>query len=506
MNWSFADTTARNAVSVANAPGDLTRSEDWWRGTFEHAAVGIAHVALDGRFLAVNDRFCAIVGHARESLLAAGFQHITHPQDLAEDEANVAALLAGRIPHYVMEKRYRRRDGGSAWAELTVGLVRDEHRQPAYFVSVVQDIGARREAEQALRIAAVTFESGDALAVADSDLRLLRVNAGLCVLTGHAAEDLVGQHLAVLLSDAEEQAGCAAGLAQVLRAGRWQGEVQARRRTGERFAAQLSASAVLDAQGRASHHVVALADITQHKQAQALLLRSQLELTRLTRRLMAQERVTTDRLAYLLNEGLGQTLSAMTMHIDLLDAHCMPGTACSAVEKLQRHASALSRQARQAIEELRGALAELHPPLLQEQGLVAALQAQLVRRRQEFPGISLELLADPALQSRRWPPDVEYAFFMVAREALDQAIDHGRAQHVQCVVGGSPDWLRLQLRDDGQGRPDDLLAPGQLGLVSMRERALAVGARLQWSDRAAGGIHMQLEWELAGDDPNLSGR
>lgn len=384
---------------------------------------------------------------------------------------------------------------------MSSSLIREPDGNAAFVADAPDDL-ARSEAGQALRIAAVAFETRDALAVTDGGLRLLRVNAGLCALTGHAAHELVGQHLAVLLADPQEQGDCAASLAQLLRPGRWQGEVQARRSSGERFAAQLGVSAVPDAHGRVSHHVVALADVTQHKQAQARLLRSQLDLTRLTRRLMAQERATTDRLAHLLNEGLGQTLSAMALRIDLLADQPAGGTPAA---QWQRQAAALQRLGRRAIEELRGALAELHPPLLQEQGLVAALQARLVRGRQEAPEVAFELLADPALQALRWPPDVEYAFFMVAREALDHAVGHGRARHVQCTVNGGPDWLRLRFRDDGRSRPDDPQGPGHLGLVSMRERALAIGAQLQWSDRAAGEVRMQMEWELAGDDPDLSG-
>ena len=89
----------------------LARSEAWYRSTFEHAAAGSAHIAPDGRFLAVNDRFCAIAGYAREELLAGSFQRIMHPGDLAADEENAAALLAGRINHHGMAKRCVRKDG-----------------------------------------------------------------------------------------------------------------------------------------------------------------------------------------------------------------------------------------------------------------------------------------------------------------------------------------------------------------------------------------------------------
>ena len=84
----LVDVTERRAAEAA-----LAASEARFRGTFEQAAVGIAHVAPDGRWLMVNDRLCAIVGYGREELLGLTFQDVTHPEDLEADLAQVRALL-----------------------------------------------------------------------------------------------------------------------------------------------------------------------------------------------------------------------------------------------------------------------------------------------------------------------------------------------------------------------------------------------------------------------------
>jgi diguanylate cyclase (GGDEF)-like protein/PAS domain S-box-containing protein len=116
--------------------------------TFEQAAVGIAHVAPDGGFLLVNDRFCAIAGHDRDVLLRGGFQRITHPDDLQIDLDYLARLTRGEIPNYAMEKRYIRCDGSLIWINLTVSLVRHADGSPDFFVSVIEDISARKQAEK----------------------------------------------------------------------------------------------------------------------------------------------------------------------------------------------------------------------------------------------------------------------------------------------------------------------------------------------------------------------
>jgi PAS domain S-box-containing protein len=125
----------------------LRASEGRFRATFEQAAVGIAHVGPDGRWLRVNRRLCEIVGYSEEELLAKTFQDITYPDDLVADLSHVRRLLGGEIPTYAMEKRYVRKNGAHVWISLTVALVRNATGQPDYFISVVEDISERKRAE-----------------------------------------------------------------------------------------------------------------------------------------------------------------------------------------------------------------------------------------------------------------------------------------------------------------------------------------------------------------------
>jgi PAS domain S-box-containing protein len=129
----------------------LEAAEARYRAVFDQVAVGVARVAPDGRFLEINDRFCAICERSREALMGLTFQDITHPDDLEKDLAEANAVLAGERDAYSLEKRYITGSGEVVWVELTVTLVRTEARQPDYFVSIIDDISYRKavEAEQA---------------------------------------------------------------------------------------------------------------------------------------------------------------------------------------------------------------------------------------------------------------------------------------------------------------------------------------------------------------------
>ena len=134
------------------AEEELRRSEKRFRSSMEYAAIGMALVAPDGRWLRVNRALCKIVGYCEAELLATDFQSITHPDDLEEDLKNVRKILAGEIDAYEMEKRYIHKEGHSVWIQLNVSLVRDADGQPLHFISQIQDITERKR--QASELAA----------------------------------------------------------------------------------------------------------------------------------------------------------------------------------------------------------------------------------------------------------------------------------------------------------------------------------------------------------------
>ena len=111
----------REIAERKRAEEALRESEERFRGTFENAAVGIAHGDAEGRFLRVNERLCEIVGYTREELLARTFADITHPDDLAANVELYTTLMRGESPSFSLEKRYIRKDGSLVWVER-VGL------------------------------------------------------------------------------------------------------------------------------------------------------------------------------------------------------------------------------------------------------------------------------------------------------------------------------------------------------------------------------------------------
>jgi len=176
----------------------LRESEIRFRSAFEDAAIGMAVVATDGRFLQVNRSLCEILGYAEPELLATTFQAITHPDDLEPTLAYARQTLAGDRRSFQVEKRYMHKQGREIWVLLSTSLVRDGRDTPLYFVSQVQDITDRKRAEEALADALKERESimetvPDILYLLDLGGNLGRWNRRLEIVTGFSHSELRGR-------------------------------------------------------------------------------------------------------------------------------------------------------------------------------------------------------------------------------------------------------------------------------------------------------------------------
>jgi PAS domain S-box-containing protein len=137
------DITERKRMEQA-----LQESEERFRATFNQVAVGIGHVAPDGRWLRINQKYCDIVGYTEEELKALTIKEITHPDDLETSMHHFQLLLEGKLGNYSLEKRYICKDGSTVWVNLTASMVFDAGGNPIFAVGVVEDITKRKRAEE----------------------------------------------------------------------------------------------------------------------------------------------------------------------------------------------------------------------------------------------------------------------------------------------------------------------------------------------------------------------
>jgi PAS domain S-box-containing protein len=147
-----AEAKLREAFAAQRRQAEALReAEERFRGAFEHATIGMALVAPDGRWLRVNRAVCEIVGYTEQELLQRRFQDLTHPDDLDADLERVDQMLSGEISSYQLDKRYIHRDGDVVWITVSVSLVHDAAGKPLHFVCQIQDITERKRSQIALQ-------------------------------------------------------------------------------------------------------------------------------------------------------------------------------------------------------------------------------------------------------------------------------------------------------------------------------------------------------------------
>ena len=178
----------------------LRESEERFSGAFAHAAFGMALVSPEGRVLQVNRSLCRISGYSEQELLDRDSQELTHPDDREATLALLDDLVKGRREYGWLEKRYIHRDGHVLWAVLSTALIRDTRGKPLYFVSQMQDITARKQAEEALResqakLSAILENTPAAVYMHDADGRFNHVNPRFEALFGIPGELALGRSI-----------------------------------------------------------------------------------------------------------------------------------------------------------------------------------------------------------------------------------------------------------------------------------------------------------------------
>ena len=296
-----------NALARKRADLALRQSEELNRATFEQAAVGIAHVGTEGRWLRVNDRLCAIVGYRRDELLKLTFQDITHPEDLEKDLGLVRQLLSGEIHTCSVEKRYIRKDQSTIWVIVTVSLVRTASGDPLHFIAVVEDITERRRTEDRVReLSLAVQQSPVSVVITDLEGRITYVNHKFSEVSGYSLAECLGQNPRILKSGESPPSTYKDLWACITGGDVWRGEFHNRKKNGDLYWEWVVISPLLDATHKITHFVGVKEDITERKHAEAELLRQRSELAHIGRiGLLGQ---LASALAHQLSQPLGAIL------------------------------------------------------------------------------------------------------------------------------------------------------------------------------------------------------
>jgi signal transduction histidine kinase len=220
---------------------------------------------------------------------------------------------------------------------------------------------------------------------------------------------------------------------------------------------------------------------------------------RLARQLLQAQEQERRRLARELHDEIGQALTAVNLNLQALESK-LPA------KSLQPLAESLAI-VDQALQQVRSLSLDLRPAMLDDLGLAAALRWYVDRLAQRT-GIVMEFRNESP--GERWPVLLETTCFRVAQEALTNVTRHARAKRVFVQIRQQEDGLHLAIEDDGIGFDPDLARQkatggGSLGILSMQERVILAGGRLDIESAPGSGARIRVSLPL-GDQPVVERR
>jgi len=476
--------------TIAQLVGNLTesrRAEEELKlraRLLDNAFDSINLTDFDGNFLYVNETFCKSHGYSREELIGTNIRQLDIPE--------YAKLIKPRYQEIrekgqaTFESAHFRKDGSIMHVEVHGRVIESGNRKLA--LSVDRDITERKRMEEALKHSESRyrdlFESAsDAIFIRDLKGNIIEANQAASVLSGYTAGELARMNISELLTlesletVMESQQRQLAGQTISQRY-----EVELTRKDGTRATMEAMERLITRNQQPVAIHSVAR-DITEQKRVREYM-RTYAE------RVTKTQEDERKRVARELHDDTAQALVSLGMDIGSLTVATgqLPREVRKRLKELRSRTSDILQGVRSLSQALR-------PPMLEELGLLAALQ-ELTNDLVDQYGIDAQFQLQGTI--RRFPPDAELALFRIAQEALNNVVKHTRATKAAVRVNFSPTKVKLTITDNGQGFEfhevmNNLAYSGKLGLMGMQERARLLGSTLDVQSQLGKGTTVALE-------------
>lgn len=459
--------TARDITERKRADDQLRQARDFAENLIQTANVIILGLDVEGNINLFNQTAEEITGYTAAELKGRSWFETLVPRDRYPYVWDEFIRVAGGWMSTTFENPILTKSGEERYIMWQNSQVRVDGKVVAT-ISFGNDITERKRAEEALRQSEERFSkafhsSPAALSIAPlEDGRLLEVNAAFLRMTGFSRAEVIGRTTVELglwtspsrraMAEALRERGAVENL-----------EIKFQKKSGEIRDGLLSAELIhLDA----GPSVLGIGqDVTErNRTAEAL--------QRYPHQLLEAQEAERQNIARELHDQIGQVLTAIQLNLQTVWETCESSESRALIDEGVAIVD-------EALAQVRDLSFELRPSLLDDLGLATALRWYADRFAQRT-GISATTAIDLPESPIRLRRELETACFRIVQEALTNVVRHARARKVSITLRSSKDQIRLSIKDDGTGFDVHTRnLAGSVGLRGMRERALALGGRLE---------------------------
>jgi len=460
----------------------LQESEERYRSLVEAAPDVIYTLsAEDGSLTSLNPAFETLTGWSRAEWLGKPFMGIVHPDDRSAAVETFQKALRGEAPP-LYQLRVLSKSGEYLVGEFTSTPLMKGGKVVGE-LGIARDITERKRAEKALQASEAHYRElansiADVFFEMDEHLRYTYWNKASEILTGIPAEDALGKSLLEIFPDTPETGRAEKVYRDVLTTQQSQVFVNDYVLRGKHYFFEISAYP-----SRRGISVF-VKDITERKLAEEASKRAeeQLKSSREQMRALAAHlhkvrEEEKEHLAREFHDQLGQTLTALTMDLTMLQRQVADKEKGLSRTAISVDIQAMQQLADHAVGSIREIMAELRPELLDQLGILPALEfeAESFQRKSGISCVFTSLIDEIQLDQEK-----SIALFRIFQEALTNVARHAKATSVRANIRMEGKNLLLEIKDNGVGiSPGAEDAKDSFGIIGMRERALVFGGAFE---------------------------
>jgi len=454
----------------------LKENEQILSSIFEQAAVGIARISTQGKWINVNPMICQITGYAEHELIGNKVMDITHPEDIPMEKRVVSGYDGNS--ELTFEKRYIHKNGNTVWVHVMAQMVKDENKSPLYMVAIVMDITEKKLAQDALVQSEQKFRnifnsSSDGIVIINENHRIIEINKVITNKLGYGKKALMNKKIVELMPK-QYQKHITQRLNKLFSNKPLPSlEMEYKAPNGQVIPIEINSNLIVYEGKPASLSIIR--DISERRMYEKRVLEA----------IINTEEKERDNFAQNLHDDLGPLLSSIKMYVNSLNDNL-------ASSKQKYIITQLNEILKESIQTTKDISNDLSPHILANYGVSAALESFINRLPK-----TLDIKFNSNVGTKRIKPEIESSIYRIVKELINNTIKHAQAKSIIIDLKINTQAITVTYHDDGIGFDLDVINKKTgMGLFNILSRIKSLNGMYEFPE-ANKGMKILLKIPLA---------